>query len=391
MENPIDFTYLSLLNAKFAKQPVQVANGAVFNALLMSDAEKYAAANILYIHIHRKSRKCYVGITVQEAGKRWFASMAYALTQHFGRALANYGWEAFDTYVLAFADNRTALNEAEVIGIAAAGGHKSKFTYNLSPGGDMVADNDKPVIGMHLPTGESREFKSGADAARTLGFKKADYPSAVARGEILSVKDWWFRFVDDESAVPPELWGRARVNKYLREHNARPVIGIHFETKETRYFETMDIAADVLNVQQGEVSAVANGKAHSAGGWWFHFENDDRVMPAAHGFKATRLKRDKKIYAVHLHTGERREFRNCTVADIELELYRGTAASVALGERTSAIDWWFTYDKLQGSHRQNLKGLSWPKLDLSQWLQLISLRVRLKSLEVRRRRQQYLG
>ena len=32
------------------------------------------------------------------------------------------------------------------------------------------------------------------------------------------------------------------------------------------------------------------------------------------------------------------------MADTELGVYKGAAAAVALGERTSAADWWFTYD-----------------------------------------------
>jgi hypothetical protein len=43
-----------------------------------------------------------------------------------------------------------------------------------------------------------------------------------------------------------------------------------------------------------------------------------------------------------LACGERRAFRNCTVADIGLDLYKGAAASVASGQRASAAGWWFS-------------------------------------------------
>jgi len=68
-------------------------------------------------------------------------------------------------------------------------------------------------------------------------------------------------------------------------------------------------------------------------------------MPQIHGAAATREKRDVAVYGVHLRTGERRSFRNCTAADSELSIYKGAAASVASGKRTSAADWWFSFNK----------------------------------------------
>ena len=92
---------------------------------------------------------------------------------------------------------------------------------------------------------------------------------------------------------------------------------------------------------------VARGEDYSAKGWWFKFEGDARSPPAIHGQKAGRLKRDRQVFAVNLSSGEQRGFRNCTVADTELGIYKGAAASVVSGARTSAADWWFSYDKKQ--------------------------------------------
>ncbi len=342
---PLEFTHLSPRNAKDRTQVVPVANGADFVALDMTVDEKLSASSVLYLHVHRERRKCYVGVTVQEAGKRWFTGTTYPQTQGIGRAVKKYGWLAFDSYILAFADSRDSLSVAEVAAIAAAGGHKSKFTYNLSPGGDLVADNNIPIVGMHLRTGEVRNFRGGSDAARQLGFGSTDTPMAVVRDDIAAAGDWWFRLADDEKAKPPTLWGEKLRFAKLREVNARPLVAINYATREARRFPTADEAAEALGVQQSEVWAVAHGKAHSAGGWWFRFEDDDRAMPELHGHAASRAKRDRKVYAINLKTGERREFRNCTVADNELGIYKGAAAMVASSERISAADWWFSFEK----------------------------------------------
>ena len=238
------------------------------------------------------------------------------------------------------------LNQVEILVIAAVGGHKSKHTFNLSPGGDFVAENDKPVLGIYLKTGEKKEFKSGVDAARFLGMSNKDKPSAIARGEKTSSKEgWWFRFKDDLSAKPPEEWGELLRLNQVKRLQGKKVIAIHFETKEERRYENQDEAAKDLGVHKSLVSQVAIGSAMSAKGWWIKFDGDDRQMPPIFGSEFTRLKRDRKIYAINLVTKEKHEFRNCTVADNELGIYKGAAAMVASGERVSAANWWFTYVK----------------------------------------------
>ena len=344
MGTPIDFTHLSARNQSFASRViVTVANGAQFVALDMPPEEMHRAANVLYLHRHRETQKCYVGITVQAAGSRWFSGVAYRLNSRFGPALQKHSWEKFDSFILAFGDDRQGLNQAEVAAIAAAGGHKSKFTYNLSPGGDTVAENDKPIVGVNLKTGEEREFASGADAARRIGMKNVDMPMAVARGERTSVGGWWFRFAENTEAKPPGEWGEELRINAVRLKQGKKVVGVNLATGESKLFATTKAAADAIGIEQSQVSAIANGQGHSAGRWWFKFETDDRDPPSVHGSAAARLIRDKKVFATNLQTGEVRQFRNCTVADTELGLHKGGAAAVASGERTSCGGWWFSF------------------------------------------------
>ena len=346
MPESINFTYLSKRNQRYlARKVVTVANGAQFLTLNLPKDELHRATNVVYMHVHRSSNRCYVGITVQETAARWFAGSAYKQNRRFGPAIAKHTWNAFDSYILAFADTRDELNQAEVAAITAAGGHKSKFTYNLSPGGDTVAENDKPIVGVNLRNGVERKFKSGADAVRTLGLASVDAPMAIARGEATSIKDWWFRFADDTNATLPKVWGEELRVSAIRARLAKKVVALHLETGEKRLFATTKAAANDLGVEQSQVSAVAAGHNRSAGGWWFRFEGDDREPPQIYGQKAGRLIRDKKVFARQLGTDELRVFRNCTVADAELGLHKGAAAAVALGTRTSAGGWWFTYDK----------------------------------------------
>ena len=341
----ISYFHLSKKNKKYTAQIVEVANGVQFQALLLSKEEISKAANVLYIHINSQNKKCYVGITEQEAWKRWFSGMAYRNNRRFGAAIKKYEWDQFDSYILAFGDSRESLNQVEKEAIAAAGGHKSKHTYNLSPGGDMVAENDIPIIGVNLETGESQKFKSGSNAARKIGLKSTDMPMAVARGERTSVANWWFRYEADVDKLPPTIWGNKLRILEVQKKQSKNLIATSFKTKEQRRYKTLEEAAKDLGVTKGLISMVARGVSTSANGWWIQFEGDRRVMPKTFGSVLRREKRDQKVYAVNLANGKKSEFRNCTVADVELGLYKGAAALVASGQRASAAGWWFTLNK----------------------------------------------
>ena len=341
----IDFTYLSPKNDVYRKKQVSVLNGVDFTVLDVPENQFYSSTSILYLHINRINKRCYIGITIQSARLRWGKVNPYRNNRRFGNAIKKYGWESFDSFIIAFADDRDVLAEAEKQAIAFAGGHKSKFTYNLSPGGDIVSETNKPIVGINLKTGEQKIFKGGAEAARILGFKNPDMPMAVARGSNKVVHDWWFRFADDLKSKPPEIWGERLRIEEVKKRQGKAIVAINLVTHEQRLYRTLAEAGENLGVSQSSVSMVARGEIKSTAGWWFKFEDSNSEPPVIFGFELTRLKRDKKVFAINLETREKREFRNCTVADQELGIYRGACASVCSGARTSAAGWCFSWNE----------------------------------------------
>ena len=93
--------------------------------------------------------------------QRWRPT-AYRLQRVFGAAVSSLGWSSFESHILAFCHDRKKLLEVEVAAIRAAGGHLNRFTFNGSPGGEVVAENDKPLVGVHLDTGIEVAFKGGS-------------------------------------------------------------------------------------------------------------------------------------------------------------------------------------------------------------------------------------
>jgi len=339
----IDLTTYSQKNHGYEKIIIQVANGAEFIALKMTEQERDKVCGVIYMHLHRDSGRCYIGITEQDVKSRWSNGVGYKANRRFSSALNKYGWNAFDSHILAFCDDRVHLNHCEQLAILHAGGHKSKYTFNLSPGGDLVADNDKPVIGVNLATGEEKRFKSSSDAARRLGLNNTDMPSSVARGERTSTAGWWFRFEDDLTAKLPKVWGEEHRLTQVKALQGKPVILVNYDTKEQKTFPNMEDAAKFLGVFKSQISQVASGDGYSVKGWWVKHADTSYTLPHSKGGVAAREKRDKTVYAVNLVTKELRKFRNNTVADKELDLYKGASASVASGARSSASGWWFTY------------------------------------------------
>jgi predicted XRE-type DNA-binding protein len=344
MTRAFDYTNISLRNAGYEREIVRVANGVEFVVLNLDRAEIETARSVLYMHVHSDTGRCYIGITEQETKSRWTNGVAYKNNRRFGSALKKYGWRQFSSYILAFGDDRESLNRVEIDAIAAAGGHKSPWTFNLSPGGDAVAENDKPIVGLNLETGEEIRFRSGAAAARELGFSNVDKAMAVARRERISAEGWWFRFLDDLESRPPGVWGEKLRVEAVRNLQGKSVVAINLNTNARQIYATVNSAAKALGVEQSQVSAVANRKALSAKGWWFCLLGEQEVPSQLFASQATRAKRDRAVWAVNLKTRERLCFRNCTEASISLGLFKGAAAGVASGARASAGDWWFSYD-----------------------------------------------
>lgn len=343
IESIVDFTGIGRGNAVYRKITVKVANGTRFAALKVPLAHLRIKTHAIYMHVRRDTRQCYIGITVQRVSDRWTKGNNYRGQKRFGGAIRRHGWDAFDHHVLAFGDTRKVLERAEIRAIKLAGGHKSPFTFNLSPGGDLVAENDRPVIGVYLQTGTRRSFRSAAEAARSLGFRNVDAAAAVARGERTSKEGWWFRFADDTDRRPPERWGEDLRVEGIRKRFGKRVVAIELTTTRRKVFETFSAAAAALKINPSLISASVRKKVHSAGGWCFFYEGDDETLPLKFGSALTREKRDRKIFATCLRTGERQAFRNCTAADIGLQLYSGAAAAVAAGLRVSAAGWFFSY------------------------------------------------
>ncbi len=113
----INFTELSRLNDSYKTIKITVANGQKFVALALSKDEILKSNNVLYIHVHRESKRCYIGQSLKECRKRWANGNGYKLAHQpkFRSAINSYGWDSFDSHILFFSDDRSILDQAEIL------------------------------------------------------------------------------------------------------------------------------------------------------------------------------------------------------------------------------------------------------------------------------------
>jgi hypothetical protein len=152
MTAPFNYTGISDRNRNYPTHVIQVASGASFVVLDIKSDEVLALELLLYMHVNRENAKCYIGRTVIRAGARFAYGYGYRMQRAMAAAINCHGWASFDSYVLALGDDDASLSNLEVRAIKDVGGHQDKRNYNLSPGGEIVADNGRPVIAVHMPT-----------------------------------------------------------------------------------------------------------------------------------------------------------------------------------------------------------------------------------------------
>jgi hypothetical protein len=322
-----------------------------FVGLDIAQAEAGKYKTLLYIHVNRVNRKFYIGRTTMLAADRFNMGRGYRFQRALGSAIGHYGWQIFVSFILALGDDDASLRELEVQAIREAGGHKSHNTYNMTPGGEVVADNGTPVICVYMPTMEEREYESATACGLALGIHP-DGVAAVARGDINSRKsarrqnigDYYFCFKGEIPQYPKE-WGKGARAKRIAEKLGRPIIAINYnDPADRRHFRSTGEAARELGLHQSAVCQVVLGRELSAGEWFFHAEEDPKELPTARGSAATRAKRDVAVYAVNVKTGEKTAHRNASVAGRAFGIGQPSVSAVLSGLRKSENGIWFTYD-----------------------------------------------
>lgn len=297
----INFTELSRLNAPYKTIKVTVANGQKFVALVLSKDEVLKSKNVLYIHVHRESKRCYIGQSLKECRKRWANGNGYKLAHQpkFRSAINSYGWDSFDSYILSFCDDRSTLDQAEIEAISVAGGHRSTYVFNLAPGGRATVDRSEALEGFNLKTKEWRAFSNSVEAATHVGIKKSGNIRRVVNGENKSAGGWWFR-LQGSIDLPPEAWGLGSAKQ-----KTKGVFAIRLIDNEEFTFQSISEAAKHLKAHTSNVThAVKRATGGTCNGYWLRYLDSQIKKPDLVGRAGGVYKNGKPVIATNIATGE---------------------------------------------------------------------------------------
>jgi hypothetical protein len=301
-----DFRHMSPRNSKYRKTYVTVASGAKFVALRMTSEEMHQSRMVLYLHVHRKTLRCYVGQSLKPCARRWAEGRGYKAHNQprIRAAIDAYGWPAFDSYILAFAESKEQLDAAEVECIKAAGGNQSPFVFNLARGGRAGADRSEAIEGVNLATGEWRSFPNAIQAAEHIGARSSVNVRRVVGGDIKSSKGWWFR-KSGSSESPPSSWGLGS-----GKQTTRPVIAVRLSDKKPFTFASVSEAARYVGANSSNVARALKSKTGgTCNGYWINCAASEVTqIPSAVGKAAGALKNGIPVIATNVATGEERRF-----------------------------------------------------------------------------------
>ena len=362
--NVFDATNTSKKNKAFKTKNIKVASGKYLKVLDITQERLLKSKCILYVHLNTKNLKCYIGTTINNAEYRFENGRGYKGQKAFSAAIKEYGWKSFQTFIIAFADSKSQLDEIEIKAIKHIGGHKDHRNYNMSPGGDILSDTGKEIIAVHLPTMKETSFDSGSDAARELDIQM-DIPSDVAndRSKRTYFGDWYFYYKGNKP-IYPEIWGEDARGIHYRKTRGKKTVVIKFDNPDKKItFDSVIEAANYVGCSQSDISSVCLGVQKSVKGYFCYFHDQPQPMPKEFGHNARVIKTSKTVWSLNLKVEGSKLIKHLNQADASR--YTGVNASsissIINGKRNSDNGFWFT-NNIEQSPPSNLH---WGKKSVS--------------------------
>ena len=178
---------------------------------------------VVYKHIS-PSEKVYIGITCQDAEKRWQNGYGYRYNTHFYRAIQKYGWSNFKHEILFEELTEEEAKLMEQMYIALYDTTNQNKGYNLTKGGDgtigyrhslearfkMKKNNSRYMLGKHH-TKETKEKLSKLNKGKSLTEETKRKLSESHKGKCLTEE----------------------TKKKISMNNGKSMLGKH-HTKETK-------------------------------------------------------------------------------------------------------------------------------------------------------------
>lgn len=192
---------------------------------------------IVYKHIS-PSGKVYIGITHQKPVERWLTDgSGYKRHPHFYNAILKYGWDNFEHKILLKDRTESEAKYAERYLIKWYKLHN--ICYNISEGGDFIADTSKTVLQYDKDGNFIREWHSAADIHRELGIGYSAIQMAC-RSKAKKLTKLGYRFCYKEDNV--------QVSEY-KNNAIRPVVQYDLNLNKIAEYESLEEASKATSLR----------------------------------------------------------------------------------------------------------------------------------------------
>ena len=233
---------------------------------------------ILYSHKNKINNKQYIGIT-SNPKKRFIGNgITYKRCIIFYNAILKYGWDNFETTILASDLTKEEAIKYEIETIEKEKTIKSEYGYNVSKGGEAFrlgfryTDKEKKEMSIQrkgknkgLRVSPKSEFKNGHKFGEDVIKKMSD----AKKG-----KPSWNKGLKGYNSGDKNPMKRKEVReKFLGAKNsgAKALFQIDIDGNIIKRWDCMSDAARILNASTSNISACCRGKLSQTKGYYFKY------------------------------------------------------------------------------------------------------------------------
>ena len=217
--------------------------------------EIYNGDYCVYIHTNKINGKMYVGITKRNVEQRWHNGYGYTACPRFDRAIKKYGWKNFEHEIFADCLTQEEAYNMEKLLIVELNLQNPEKGYNIAPGGQGGDMNEETKQKISMSNKGKPKPQSWVE--KRIGLKAGEkHPLYGTKAS-----------AETKAKMSKSHKKYYETHEWLLEPKRKPVIQIETNT----VFDSIEAAAQALNICRSSISECCAGKRKSAGGFTWMF------------------------------------------------------------------------------------------------------------------------
>lgn len=235
--------------------------------------------------------KVYIGITRQNASRRWQNGYGYKTQKYFYKAITKYGWDSFKHEVLETSLTEKEACEKEQFYIKKFKSNDPHYGYNITQGGDTSTNKVQPVLlcmnGVPIHffesiTATADEFELTSPAIRKYIESPTDYAGysfrKLPKMKLYDITDEMYDINTSDNDLEKAKKAISEVNRsrlrIKKRKNNIPICQYELSGRFVRTFKSLGEARELYpNLGSREISGT--GKSKTAYGYIWRYDNGD--------------------------------------------------------------------------------------------------------------------